>query len=287
MPRPIDTAICSIVIPAYNEATTIGHTLQSLLNGAMPGEFEVIVVCNGCHDASADVARAAAPEAHVVELAEAGKTAALNAGVAAASIKPVVFLDADIRTCAASVRALVAAVRKPGTFLACGYADFATKESSAMVRAFYRAWQLNPYFDKGKMGGFFAVSAEGLARLGSLPATTNDDEYINRCLGSDAVFVDEAPYRIEAPRTLGSLMQVRSRVYRGNAELKDSGISAEQSSNSTARRFILRLLSQPKAWPGAMVFFAVALAAHIRNRFQPKSPVWEQDQSTRQMAGGG
>ena len=46
-----------IVIPAHNEETVIGRCLEVLLDGAAEGEFQVVVVPNGCSDRTADVAR--------------------------------------------------------------------------------------------------------------------------------------------------------------------------------------------------------------------------------------
>ena len=43
----------SIIIPAYNEERVIAATLKELVPGAIAGELEVIVVCNGCTDNAA------------------------------------------------------------------------------------------------------------------------------------------------------------------------------------------------------------------------------------------
>lgn len=47
-----------MIIPAYNEAAVIERTLYPLSEAAAGGFIELIVVCNGCSDATADVARA-------------------------------------------------------------------------------------------------------------------------------------------------------------------------------------------------------------------------------------
>ncbi len=282
MPYELHDRVCTIVIPAYNEASVIGSTLKSLLNGALPGEFDVLVVCNGCHDETANNARAAAPDARVFELEEASKTKALNAGIAAAAPGPIVFLDADIKVSAHSVRQLVHRINWSGAFLAYGQARFNTAQSGWAVNAFYRAWQQNPYFDKKKMGGFFAVSAAGIEALGPIPEVTNDDEYVRRSLMKNSVWVETAPYQVEAPRNLQSLIKVRSRVYRGNHGLASAAMEApEGSSDRNARTFISRLIKNPKCWPGACVFAAVAVAAHLRNRMSDNNTVWEQDTSAR------
>ena len=47
----------SVIIPAHNEERVIARTLEAMVAGASPGELEIIVVANGCSDATADVAR--------------------------------------------------------------------------------------------------------------------------------------------------------------------------------------------------------------------------------------
>lgn len=283
MPDPINMPNCSIVIPAYNEEGTIGSTLTSLFRGAWPSEFDVIVVCNGCKDKTTEVARKAAPNARILDLKPASKTAALNAGIAAAFHKSIVLLDADIKTTAGAVRNLVKALEAKDADLAYGSAHFTTERCSGPVKAFYRAWKQNRYFEKHKVGGFFALSLSGLNRLGKFPDTTNDDEYVRRKLTDNSVFVQTAYYVVEAPRTLGNLMRVRSRVYRGNAELDAINVglgSHVRAQNSFA--FVKRIVLRPNLWFGAAVFLAVAVAAHIRNHIpKQRTVLWEQDRSTR------
>ena len=96
----------SLVIPAYNEADTIGPVLDVVRS--MPDIDQVIVVSDGSTDATAVVARMAG--ARVVELpTNQGKGAAMLMGVEAAQGSDViVFLDADlVGLTAAHVRALL------------------------------------------------------------------------------------------------------------------------------------------------------------------------------------
>ncbi len=96
----------SLVIPAYNEADTIGPVLDVVRR--MPEIDQVIVVSDGSTDATAVVARMAG--ARVVELpTNQGKGAAMHMGVEAAQGSDViVFLDADlVGLTPAHVRALL------------------------------------------------------------------------------------------------------------------------------------------------------------------------------------
>ena len=111
----------SIIVPAYNEATTIVSTVRSAMQLAYP-EFEIIVVNDGSKDATLDALVNAFnmrefPEAYRVRLASAklraiwhtpqhrnlrvvdkdngGKADAINAGINAARYPLVCVVDAD------------------------------------------------------------------------------------------------------------------------------------------------------------------------------------------------
>jgi glycosyltransferase involved in cell wall biosynthesis len=99
--------VASVVIPAHDEEERIETTLRSLVRGVAHGELEVVVVCNGCTDATATVARSVAG-VEVVEIAEASKIAALRVGDERTRTFPRIYLDADVEL---SGRAAVALAR--------------------------------------------------------------------------------------------------------------------------------------------------------------------------------
>ena len=95
----------SAVIPAYNEAERIGHTLRATLEylAKVSPESELIVVNDGSTDTTSAVARevlAATPIAtHLLEnLPNRGKGAAVRKGLLAAQRPIAVFFDADLST---------------------------------------------------------------------------------------------------------------------------------------------------------------------------------------------
>ncbi len=82
-----------VIVPAYNEEETIGAVCAVLVGHPLVGE--VIVVSDGSSDRTAEFARAGG--ARVVELPEnAGKGAAMQAGISSTSAEIVLFLDADL-----------------------------------------------------------------------------------------------------------------------------------------------------------------------------------------------
>ena len=96
------TALLSIVIPAYNEQERIRPTLEEYVEhfrGSHPGDFEIVVVLNGCRDNTRGVVEeiaASAPEVRLAEFtAPLGKGGALREGLALVEGSLIVFVDAD------------------------------------------------------------------------------------------------------------------------------------------------------------------------------------------------
>ena len=88
----------AVVVPCYNEATTIAATCESLIALDYPADkLEIILVDDGSTDSTpATMARFAAhPQVRIIRKENGGKHTALNAGIAAAAAEFVGCLDAD------------------------------------------------------------------------------------------------------------------------------------------------------------------------------------------------
>jgi glycosyltransferase involved in cell wall biosynthesis len=99
--RSASTPTLSCVIPAYNEAASLGSTLPALMDSLRPlfPRIELIVVDDGSSDATSAVVeslRREHPEVVLLRLSRNfGKEAALTAGLDAATGEAVLFVDAD------------------------------------------------------------------------------------------------------------------------------------------------------------------------------------------------
>jgi glycosyltransferase involved in cell wall biosynthesis len=83
----------SVIIPAYNAERFIAQSVRSATEQSY-ADIEVIVVDDGSRDDTARIA-SGYPGVHVLRQANAGVSAARNAGVHASSGELVAFLDAD------------------------------------------------------------------------------------------------------------------------------------------------------------------------------------------------
>jgi biofilm PGA synthesis N-glycosyltransferase PgaC len=86
----------AVLVPAFNEATTLAASLQSILASDY-ADFEIIVINDGSTDATAQVLDqfSAHPNLRVLTKANGGKASALNLGLASARGEIVLFTDAD------------------------------------------------------------------------------------------------------------------------------------------------------------------------------------------------
>jgi GT2 family glycosyltransferase len=86
----------TVIVPAYNEVAGIEATLGSLQRSRWRAGIEVIVVDDGSTDGTAEVVeQLGLPGVRLIRQANAGKPAALNAGLAVATTEVVVLMDGD------------------------------------------------------------------------------------------------------------------------------------------------------------------------------------------------
>ncbi|WP_261386294.1 glycosyltransferase [Streptomyces sp. BK340] len=95
----------SVIVPAYNESAGIEAAVRSLLASDHP--VEIIVVDDGSTDGTADLVESLRLPVRVIRQQNAGKPAALNTGLAAATYDLVVMVDGDTVFDPDTVRAIV------------------------------------------------------------------------------------------------------------------------------------------------------------------------------------
>ena len=109
----------SIIVPAYNEQDRIKPTLEEYLSsfsGTHKGQFEIIVVLNGCHDSTREVVASIQGSSQEVVLIEfenpLGKGGAIIQGMNSAQGSLIAYVDADNMVGAKETQKLIAALKK-------------------------------------------------------------------------------------------------------------------------------------------------------------------------------
>ncbi len=218
-----------MIIPAHNEAAVIARTLAPLAPVAATRQLEVIVACNGCTDDTAAIARGF-DGVTVLELGQSSKAAALNAGDAAASQWPRLYLDADVEISPGTVRAVFTALNSGHVLAARPEARFDLQDAHPLIRSYYRTKLRLPSARGGLWGaGVYGLSREGRQRFQQFPGLTADDLFVDRLFEpAEKAVLDVAPVVVRPPRTPKDQVAVLHRVYRGNAQ-QNSGHSGGHS----------------------------------------------------------
>lgn len=289
-PRPV----ASVVIPAHDEAAVIDACLQSLADDPIGQRCEVVVAANGCTDDTVSRARAFAerlPHLTVLDLDAASKVVALNAGDAAATVLPRIYLDADIRLTDGALGHLVDTLSTDAAVVSSPRIDFDLAGADAVVRGFYRMFTALPYVQRGLIGlGVYGLSASGRARFGEFPELTADDLFVQRLFGDDERRISEGRFTVRVPRTASALLKVRTRVARGNAELaaqdaatmQQETLDTSESTGGTVRAMLDVVRQRPTMLPAATTYLGVTVLARLRAG-RSAAPAWERDDSTRQQ----
>jgi len=103
----------SFVIPAHNEESGIGKTIEAILKQPPEVVKEIIVADNNCVDRTAEIARQY-PKTKVVAEKHPGTNWARQAGLNAATGEIVAFIDADCWLTANWSEIALSILRKPG-----------------------------------------------------------------------------------------------------------------------------------------------------------------------------
>ena len=218
----------SVILPASNEAALIGGCLEAIAGSdwSAPRAVEVVVVANGCRDATADVARSMVPVFRrrgwtltVLERAGGGKLAALNAGDAAATAQVRVYLDADVTLSAPLLDQIDRALDTDAPRYASGTLNITAQ--GAVSRAYARIWRQVPFMRHGVPGcGLFAVNGAGRARWDRFPDIISDDTFVRLSFTAAERVGVPATYDWPIAEGIRRLVRVRRRQDAGVAEIE-------------------------------------------------------------------
>jgi hypothetical protein len=243
------------------------------------------VVCNGCSDNTAEVARRFAPAVRVLETDVPSKTNALNLGDASARSFPRIYVDADVVISLEAIRALTERLMKGDVHVAAPSPAIDVRNCSKFVRAYYAVREQLPSARQGIGGsGVYALSAAGRARFGNFPDITADDAYVRLQFSSmERTTISNVKSVVYAPRTIRSLLATRTRIYYGIAELARRFPEMRSNADASNNRTLIRLFKFPSMWPAIAAYVTINAIARCRafSRSTRSSVGWVQDQTTR------
>jgi glycosyltransferase involved in cell wall biosynthesis len=285
VPVPV---IASIVIPAHNEARVIERGLESILRNSEPGQLEIVVVCNGCSDDTAERARRFSPRVKVIETSVPSKIKALNLGDQHVTAFPRFYIDADVQISAEAIRDVAGLLGDDSPIVvASPRAVVAYQDRPFLVRAFYRVWTRLPYFTENMIGsGVYALSRKGRARFDQFPNITADDEFARLiATPGERKASPESTFTIYPPRTARSLVAIATRLRSGVDEFRSKFPELSANNNTNSKRTLRIIATTPSMWPDAPIYLGIMALAKLNARNRQRgvtARVWERDDTSRQ-----
>jgi glycosyltransferase involved in cell wall biosynthesis len=274
--------MASVIVPAHNEAAVIQRCLDSLIT--QTGIDTLIVACNGCSDNTADLVKHYS-NIICLEIDTPSKTNALNEAEKHISSYPIFYLDADTQLQAGAIQHIINQLNlNPNLHLVAPTPDIDSSQSSWLVQQYYKIWLNLPYIKAGVIATCsFIVTEEGRKRFDHFPAIINDDRFIHcQFKACEVSNIAGAEIYIQAPRTLYSLIKIKTRARLGNIQLQQLGLCPEPKHKSYGNSIKSLLFS--RKWLAASVYYSIATVIRIRSWIQFKridNYTWEKDLSSR------
>jgi len=278
--------VTTIIIPAHNEEAVVARCIESIRRDAKADSYQVILVANGCSDATGEVARQAWDRIDVIETDTASKSNALNLGDAKATSFPRIYMDADISLTPETISTVCSRMGETGALAAAPAMEMRFLGTPWPVRAYYRVWQELAYVREGMIGvGVYALSEEGRRRFDQFPAIIADDGYVRRLFEPhERLCVEECRSIVTAPGSLWGLIKIKTRSRLGGYELTEKFPALLQNEPKGYARAFLPLILRPSFWPSLMLYLAVNLVVRLRARRMHRRRahgVWERDDTSR------
>jgi glycosyltransferase involved in cell wall biosynthesis len=279
----------SIVIPAYNESAVIARTLRAVTTGALSDELDVIVVCNGCTDDTATIARGFGTFVRVIETAVGNKTHALNLGDQAARAFPRIYMDADVIVTLSTIRVLAERLGKGDVIAVAPRPYFDLTGCSWPVRAFYDIRSRLPSFGEGIGGsGVYALSEVARRRFDAFPKLIADDTYVRvQFKPEERETIVSVRSIVFAPRTINNLIAIEARADFGTFELARLYPDLWANKGDSNHKVLVNLFKVLSLWPRLVVYWYVRVIARGKAKIclRTNTFVWKRDETSRGIPG--
>lgn len=275
----------SIVVPAFNESSVIARTLKALTDGASPGELDVIVVCNGCTDDTAAIARSFGQPVRVIETELPSKPSALNLGDQAAESFPRLYADADVMITLGAIRKLVKRLEQGDVLAVAPTPQIDLAGCSWPVRACFDITSRLPSAQEGIGGsGVYALSEAGHQRFREFPMVTSDDGYVRiQFRPAERETLTSATSTVFAPATVKDLIAYKTRAHYGSFELAELFPELWENRGPSNTWALGGLFRCPWLWHKLLVYSLIAILSRCRAivQLRRKTFAWRRDESSR------
>lgn len=224
----------TVGICAYNEGWNIGNLLYNILYlQAIPRDAEVIVICSGCTDNTADVVQEFACKDSRVRLIEeperVGKAASVNKILSQARGDYIIFISADVIPTTSCLMSLARAMGDPRVGLACAKPE-PVQRGKTLIRGIvgtlwgFHNWQLEKLNHLGVLmhaSELFCIRRGIVKRIPS--GIINDDAFIAvsaRTAGYKIKYVPNSRVAVLGPQTIGDYLKQRRRIIVGHYQVR-------------------------------------------------------------------
>lgn len=272
----------TVIVAAHNEEGVIARTLSALSDVVATKHVRVIVVCNGCTDATSAVARRF-PGVEVVDLRVPSKVHALREGDRLAGGGPRIYLDADVVLTSRAARALISALTS-GALAGRPVHKFDTSGASFIIRRWYRVREELPSIASALWGaGCYGLSEAGRARFGQFPDVVADDLFVDaQFAATEVTIIDTDPVVVSTPRKLADLFRILRRSYRTQTEIVPRAHHLSTGQRAQLGDLLSLVSRSPRRLGDVVIYVAVIAWARLLARI-PTTQQWERDQSSREI----
>ena len=245
----------------------------------------MLVVCNGCTDDTANIARKFGPAVRVIESDIASKTHALNLGDRISRVFPRIYVDADIVITVSAIRALASRLDRGDLMAVAPTPDINLTGCSWLVRKYFSIRSRLPSSREGIGGsGVYAMSETGRRRFGKFPEVIADDTYVRlQFKPQERETLNCIRSTVFPPRTIPKLIAVRTRAYAGMFELASRFPELRNNKTESNNRTLIGLFKQPQLWPGLLVYCYVNICARCSAAVfsRTRTFIWQRDNTSR------
>ena len=243
------------------------------------------MVCNGCTDDTAKVARCFGSAVRVIETDIASKTHALNLGDRASRGFPRIYADADIVITGDGIRSLASRLERGDVLAAAPTPEINLTGCSWLVRKYYSVRSRLPSCREGIGGsGVYALSQAGRERFAHFPEVIADDAYVRvQFKPAERETLPFVKSIVFAPRRIKQLIGIRTRSYAGMFELAAHLPELWSNKGEANNRTLVGLFRKPRLWLSLLIYCYVNAIARCRAYIQYRAGTltWQRDHTSR------